>query len=203
MDAELLLADMEFFEDDTPENTDLKNSVIELYTVAITTHGQVDAGAVATPGPRFQLRRAPLDLPRPRAPSPPWLRLSQGSPGRPMRHQGPWARHRSRAQRSRGLVGARRRMESSCVLWVLLLHHLVPRLSALPTQDQLRAPKQASRSRPARLPRAAARLGGASQRRKEALSRAVPVLPGRSSLVPTAVLVLPERLPDSRAAQLQ
>ena len=31
MDAELLLADMEFFEDDTPENIELKNSVIELY----------------------------------------------------------------------------------------------------------------------------------------------------------------------------
>lgn len=31
MDAELLLADMEFFEDDTPENVELKNSVIELY----------------------------------------------------------------------------------------------------------------------------------------------------------------------------
>ena len=27
MDAELLLADMEFFEDDTPENIELKNSV--------------------------------------------------------------------------------------------------------------------------------------------------------------------------------
>jgi len=31
MDAELLLADMEFFEDDTPENIELKNSVVELY----------------------------------------------------------------------------------------------------------------------------------------------------------------------------
>ena len=31
MDAELLLADMEFFDDDTPENIELKNSVIELY----------------------------------------------------------------------------------------------------------------------------------------------------------------------------
>ena len=35
MDAELLLADMEFFEDDTPENTDLKNSVIELYNARL------------------------------------------------------------------------------------------------------------------------------------------------------------------------
>ena len=31
MDAELLLADMEFFEEDTQENIQLKNSVIELY----------------------------------------------------------------------------------------------------------------------------------------------------------------------------
>lgn len=35
MDAELLLADMEFFEDDTSENTDLKNSVIELYNARL------------------------------------------------------------------------------------------------------------------------------------------------------------------------
>lgn len=35
MDAELLLADMEFFEDDTPENVELKNSVIELYNARL------------------------------------------------------------------------------------------------------------------------------------------------------------------------
>lgn len=35
MDAELLLADMEFFEDDTPENIELKNSVIELYNARL------------------------------------------------------------------------------------------------------------------------------------------------------------------------
>ena len=35
MDAELLLADMEFFEDDTPENLELKNSVIELYNARL------------------------------------------------------------------------------------------------------------------------------------------------------------------------
>ena len=35
MDAELLLADMEFFEDDTPQNVELKNSVIELYNARL------------------------------------------------------------------------------------------------------------------------------------------------------------------------
>lgn len=35
MDAELLLADMEFFEDDTEENIQLKNSVIELYNARL------------------------------------------------------------------------------------------------------------------------------------------------------------------------
>lgn len=35
MDAELLLADMEFFEDDTPENVELKNNVIELYNARL------------------------------------------------------------------------------------------------------------------------------------------------------------------------
>ena len=35
MDAELLLADMEFFEDDTPQNIELKNSVIELYNARL------------------------------------------------------------------------------------------------------------------------------------------------------------------------
>ena len=35
MDAELLLADMEFFEDDTPENIELKNNVIELYNARL------------------------------------------------------------------------------------------------------------------------------------------------------------------------
>lgn len=35
MDAELLLADMEFFEDDNQENIDLKNSVIELYNARL------------------------------------------------------------------------------------------------------------------------------------------------------------------------
>ena len=35
MDAELLLADMEFFDDDTPENIALKNSVIELYNARL------------------------------------------------------------------------------------------------------------------------------------------------------------------------
>jgi transcriptional adapter 2-alpha len=35
MDAELLLADMEFFEEDTEENILLKNSVIELYNARL------------------------------------------------------------------------------------------------------------------------------------------------------------------------
>ncbi len=35
MDAELLLADMEFHEDDTPENVKLKESVIELYNARL------------------------------------------------------------------------------------------------------------------------------------------------------------------------
>jgi len=35
MDAELLLADMEFNEDDTPENVRLKESVIELYNARL------------------------------------------------------------------------------------------------------------------------------------------------------------------------
>ena len=35
MDAELLLADMEFKEDDTAENIELKNSVIELYNARL------------------------------------------------------------------------------------------------------------------------------------------------------------------------
>jgi transcriptional adapter 2-alpha len=35
MDAELLLADMEFNEDDTPENIRLKESVIELYNARL------------------------------------------------------------------------------------------------------------------------------------------------------------------------
>ena len=35
MDAELLLADMEFHEDDTPENIKLKESVIELYNARL------------------------------------------------------------------------------------------------------------------------------------------------------------------------
>jgi transcriptional adapter 2-alpha len=35
MDAELLLADMEFFEEDTEENIQLKNSVIELYNARL------------------------------------------------------------------------------------------------------------------------------------------------------------------------
>lgn len=35
MDADLLLADMEFFEDDTPENNELKNNVIELYNARL------------------------------------------------------------------------------------------------------------------------------------------------------------------------
>lgn len=35
MDAELLLADMEFFEEDTDENIQLKNSVIELYNARL------------------------------------------------------------------------------------------------------------------------------------------------------------------------
>ena len=35
MDAELLLADMEFNEDDTAENIELKNSVIELYNARL------------------------------------------------------------------------------------------------------------------------------------------------------------------------
>ncbi len=35
MDAELLLADMEFFDDDTPENIELKNNVIELYNARL------------------------------------------------------------------------------------------------------------------------------------------------------------------------
>ena len=35
MDAELLLADMEFFEEDTDENIKLKNSVIELYNARL------------------------------------------------------------------------------------------------------------------------------------------------------------------------
>jgi transcriptional adapter 2-alpha len=35
MDAELLLADMEFFDDDTPENFELKNNVIELYNARL------------------------------------------------------------------------------------------------------------------------------------------------------------------------
>lgn len=35
MDAELLLTDMEFFEEDTPEQIKLKNSVIELYNARL------------------------------------------------------------------------------------------------------------------------------------------------------------------------
>jgi transcriptional adapter 2-alpha len=35
MDAELLLADMEFFEEETGENIQLKNSVIELYNARL------------------------------------------------------------------------------------------------------------------------------------------------------------------------
>ena len=35
MDAELLLADMEFFEEDTEEQIQLKNSVIELYNARL------------------------------------------------------------------------------------------------------------------------------------------------------------------------
>jgi transcriptional adapter 2-alpha len=35
MDAELLLADMEFHEDDTAENVRLKESVIELYNARL------------------------------------------------------------------------------------------------------------------------------------------------------------------------
>ena len=35
MDAELLLADMEFNDDDTPENVKLKENVIELYTARL------------------------------------------------------------------------------------------------------------------------------------------------------------------------
>lgn len=35
MDAELLLADMEFFDEDTEENIQLKNSVIELYNARL------------------------------------------------------------------------------------------------------------------------------------------------------------------------
>lgn len=35
MDADLLLADMEFFEDDTPENIKLKENVIELYNARL------------------------------------------------------------------------------------------------------------------------------------------------------------------------
>ena len=35
MDAELLLADMEFHDDDTPENVKLKESVIELYNARL------------------------------------------------------------------------------------------------------------------------------------------------------------------------
>lgn len=35
MDADLLLADMEFFEDDTTENIHLKNNVIELYNARL------------------------------------------------------------------------------------------------------------------------------------------------------------------------
>jgi hypothetical protein len=35
MDAELLLADMEFHEDDTPENTKLKENVLELYNARL------------------------------------------------------------------------------------------------------------------------------------------------------------------------
>jgi len=35
MDAELLLADMEFFEEDTEEQIKLKNSVIDLYNARL------------------------------------------------------------------------------------------------------------------------------------------------------------------------
>lgn len=35
MDADLLLADMEFYEDDTPENIELKYNVIELYNARL------------------------------------------------------------------------------------------------------------------------------------------------------------------------
>ena len=35
MDAELLLADMEFNDDDSPENVKLKENVIELYTARL------------------------------------------------------------------------------------------------------------------------------------------------------------------------
>lgn len=35
MDAELLLADMEFHDDDTPENILLKENVLELYTARL------------------------------------------------------------------------------------------------------------------------------------------------------------------------
>jgi transcriptional adapter 2-alpha len=35
MDAELLLADMEFYDDDTPENVKLKENVLELYTARL------------------------------------------------------------------------------------------------------------------------------------------------------------------------
>jgi transcriptional adapter 2-alpha len=35
MDADLLLADMEFFDDDTTENINLKNNVIELYNARL------------------------------------------------------------------------------------------------------------------------------------------------------------------------
>ena len=35
MDADLLLADMEFFDDDTEQDTQLKNDVIELYNARL------------------------------------------------------------------------------------------------------------------------------------------------------------------------
>jgi transcriptional adapter 2-alpha len=35
MDAELLLADMEFYQDDNQENLHLKNSIIELYNARL------------------------------------------------------------------------------------------------------------------------------------------------------------------------
>ena len=53
MDAELLLADMEFFDDDTEENSKLKNNVIELY------NGRLDERIRRK---KFVIERGLLDL---------------------------------------------------------------------------------------------------------------------------------------------
>jgi transcriptional adapter 2-alpha len=53
MDAELLLADMEFFDDDTDDNAKLKNSVIELY------NGRLDERIRRK---KFVIERGLLDL---------------------------------------------------------------------------------------------------------------------------------------------